>query len=280
MRAGGRRFAGRTVIVTGSGRGVGRATAQRFAAEGAHVSVVGRTVEPLADTVDSILQAGGTAWSMAADIASPDDVDALVSAAMERWTSIDVLVNNAAVFGEPTFFDNDAETFRRILDVNLTGTFVMSQRVAREMAHARSGAIVHISSVDASGADGPNSAYTASKAAVVSLARTMAVELAPLGIRTNVVSPGYINTAMARQTNSPAVIDYMLHRFDRVPLRRLVEPEEIAAAVAFLASPDASAITGANLVVDCGMTANLYAHESKPRPTRAEAPGDGTTARA
>jgi len=147
----------------------------------------------------------------------------------------------------------------------------MSQRVAREMVDARAGAIVHVSSVDALGADGPNSAYTASKAAVVSLARTMAVELAPFGVRTNAVSPGYVNTAMARQSNSPAVIDYLLHRFDRVPLRRLVEPSEIAAAIVFLASADASAITGTNLVVDGGMTANLYAHESKPRlPSEAD----------
>lgn len=274
------RFAGRTAIVTGSGRGVGRATAQRFAAEGADVLVVGRTAEALTETVDTIRQDGGTAWCMAADIASMNAVDALVSAAMERWDSIDVLVNNAAVFGEPAFFNNDAETFRRMFDINLIGTFLMSQRVAREMARARSGSIVHISSVDALGADGPNSAYTASKAAVVSLARTMAVELARFGIRTNAVSPGYVNTAMARQTNSPAIIDYMLHRFERVPLRRLVEPEEIAAAVAFLASPDASAITGTNLVVDCGMTANLYAHESKPHPPLEVETGDEAAARA
>lgn len=261
-----RRFTGRTVIVTGSGRGIGESIARRFADEGADVLVAGRTPEPLDETVAKIQEAGGSAWAKTVDIASAQDVDALVTAAMERWGRIDVLVNNAAVFDEPPFLENDAETFRRTLDVNVTGTFLISQRVAREMAALRRGAIVHISSIDALGADGPYSAYTATKAAVVSLARTMAVELAEHGIRTNCVAPGFVNTDMVHKITPPNIMEYMLGSFDRVPMRRLVEPEEIAAAVAFLASDDASAIMGTNLVVDCGMTANIYALETLPEP--------------
>jgi NAD(P)-dependent dehydrogenase (short-subunit alcohol dehydrogenase family) len=261
-----RRFVGQNVIVTGAGRGIGQSIAERFAGEGADVLVAGRTPESLDETVSAIREAGGNAWSKTVDISSAHDVDALVSAAMERWGKIDVLVNNAAVFDEPPFFENDAETFRKTLDINVMGTFLISQRVAREMANVRRGAIVHISSIDAVGADGPYSAYTATKAAVVSLARTMAIELAEFGIRTNCVAPGFVNTDMVHKITPPNIMEYMLHSFDRVPMKRLVEPEEIAAAVAFLASDDASAIMGTNLVVDCGMTANLYALETLPEP--------------
>jgi NAD(P)-dependent dehydrogenase (short-subunit alcohol dehydrogenase family) len=271
-----RRFVGRSVIVTGSGRGIGQSIAERFAAEGADVLVAGRTAEPLEETVAAISEAGGTAWSKTVDISSADDVDALVSAAMDRCGKVDVLVNNAAVFDEPPFFETDAETFRKTLDINVTGTFLISQRVAREMAKVQSGAIVHISSIDALGADGPYSAYTATKAAVVSLARTMAIELAPFGIRTNCVAPGFVNTDMVHKITPPNIMEYMLHSFDRVPMKRLVEPEEIAAAVAFLASDDASAIMGTNLVVDCGMTANLYALETLPEPAIALGATDET----
>ncbi|MBS1843139.1 MAG: SDR family oxidoreductase [Actinobacteria bacterium] len=260
------RFAGRTAIVTGAGRGIGESIARRFADDGAEVLIVGRSAEPLEESVAAVEAAGGRAWSLAADISSSDDVDRLVSAAMERWSQIDFLVNNAAVFDEPPFFENTADTFRQTFDINVLGTFLISQRVAREMSKRKKGAIVHISSIDALGADGPYSAYTATKAAVVSLARTMAVELAPHGIRVNCVAPGFVNTDMVHKITPKNIMDYMLNSFERVPMGRLVEPEEIAAAVAFLASDEASAMTGTNIVVDCGMTANLYALETLPEP--------------
>lgn len=263
---GGKRFTERAVIVTGAGQGIGESIAHRFASEGADVLVVGRTLDPLEETVAKIEETGGRAWAMAADISSGEQVDHLVAAAIERWSRVDVLVNNAAVFDEPPFFENTEETFRTTFDVNVLGTFLLSQRVAREMAKEKRGAIVHISSIDSLGADGPYSAYTATKAAVVSLARTMAVELGEYGIRVNCVAPGFVNTDMVHKITPKNIMDYMLDSFDRVPLGRLVEPEEIAAAVAFLASDDASAMTGANVVVDCGMTANIYALETLPEP--------------
>ncbi|KUI31714.1 SDR family NAD(P)-dependent oxidoreductase [Mycobacterium sp. GA-2829] len=259
-------LAGRTAIVTGAGRGIGESIAVTLADRGAEVMVVGRSLEPLNATVAAIEAKGGQAFAVPADISTSADVAVAVEAAMRRWGRIDVLVNNAAIFDEPPFFDLDEETFSTTFGINVTGTFLLSQAVARHMAAAGKGSIVHISSIDALGADGPFTAYTATKAAVVSLARTMTMELAPLGIRVNCVAPGFVNTDMVHKTSTPNVLDHMLNDFTRVPMRRLVEPEEIGAAVAFLASDDASAITGINLVVDGGLTSNLFVMETLPEP--------------
>lgn len=257
-------LSGRTAIVTGAGRGIGASIAQRLAADGAEVLVVGRGNDTLDKTVGQIEESGGVAWSLTGDISSPNDVNSVVDQAMSRWGKIDVLVNNAAIFEEPPFLEMSHETFKKTFDINVTGTFLLSQRVAKEMVPAAKGSIVNISSIDAFGADGPVTAYTATKAAVSSMARTMTMELAPLGIRVNCVAPGFVNTDMVHKTSTPNVLDHMLHDFKRVPLRRLVEPEEIAAAVSFLASDHASAITGIDLVVDGGLISNLYAMETLP----------------
>ncbi|WP_053387684.1 SDR family NAD(P)-dependent oxidoreductase [Leucobacter japonicus] len=258
------RLAGRSAIVTGAGQGIGQSIACRLAAEGAEVMIVGRTVETIEGTVRMIQDQGGSAWAFAADIASDQDITRIVEAAIARNDRIDILVNNAAVFEEPPFLELEAETARRTFNINVIGTLMLSQAVARGMTKHGAGSIVHISSLDALGADGPVTAYTASKAAVVSMARTMATELSPLGVRVNCVAPGFVNTDMVHKTSTPEVLDHMLNHFDRVPLRRLIEAEEIAATVAFLASDDASGITGTNLVVDGGATANLYIYETLP----------------
>ena len=260
------RLRGRIAIVTGAGRGIGAAIAHRLADEGCEVLVVGRSEAPLAEAVRSIGQNGGQASLFAADISSTADVESLISEVSNRWGRVDVLVNNAAVFDEPPFMELDVETFRRTFDINVTGTFLLSQAVAGLMLPRASGSIIHISSIDALGADGPVTAYTATKAAVVSMARTMAMELSPRGIRVNCVAPGFVNTDMVHKTSTPEVLDHMLHDFARVPLRRLIEPEEIAAAVAFLASDDASGITGSNMVVDGGLTSKLFVMETLPHP--------------
>jgi NAD(P)-dependent dehydrogenase (short-subunit alcohol dehydrogenase family) len=174
------------------------------------------------------------------------------------------LVNNAAVFDEPPFLEASAAIVRQTFDINVVGTFLMSQAVARSMVDNRRGSIVHISSIDALGADGPVTAYSATKAAVVSMARTMTIELAQFGVRVNCVAPGFVNTDMVHKTSTPEVLEHMLKDFTRVPIRRLIEAEEIASAVLFLASDEASAITGQNIVVDGGLTANLFVMETLP----------------
>ncbi|MBU8867789.1 SDR family NAD(P)-dependent oxidoreductase [Paenarthrobacter aromaticivorans] len=259
-----RRLEGQHAIVTGAGRGIGQSIAQKLAAEGAEVLVVGRALGPLSETVELIEEAGGRAWALSADISSEQDVQRLTTEALDRWSRIDILVNNAAVFDEPPFLEVDAATVRRNFDINVVGTFLMSQAVARSMVSNRSGSIIHISSIDALGADGPVTAYSATKAAVVSMARTMTIELAQFGVRVNCVAPGFVNTDMVHKTSTPNVLDHMLNDFTRVPIRRLIEPEEIAAAVTFLASDEASAITGQNLVVDGGLTSNLFVMETLP----------------
>jgi NAD(P)-dependent dehydrogenase (short-subunit alcohol dehydrogenase family) len=221
------RFDGRNVIVTGGNRGIGRAIAGRFASEGADVMVVGRNAQTLAATVAAIEAGGGTAWGHRADVTARDDVRGLVEAARVRWQAIDVLVNNAGIGYETPFLEIPEEQWDEVIATNLRAPFLLSQLVAREMAAKGGGAIVHIASIDASGGDGAYASYNASKAGLLGLNRTMAMELAPHGIRVNCVSPG-----------------------------------EIAAACAYLASDDASAVTGVDLTVDCGLTANWYILET------------------
>ena len=258
------RFDGRNVIVTGGGRGIGQATAAAFAAEGADVLVLGRTAADLDATVGQIEAAGGSAWAQTCDVCDERQVDAAVAAAMARWGRIHVLVNNAGIDDDTPFLQVDRDRWRQVLDTNLTGAFLMAQAVAREMAKAGGGAILHNASIDASGGDGPFVAYNASKAGLLGLNRTMALELAEHGIRSNCVSPGFTHTEMTEKAVGPKLMEYLNGSFARVPMRRLVKPTEIAAAFAFLASDDASGITGIDLTVDCGLTSNWFILETLP----------------
>jgi NAD(P)-dependent dehydrogenase (short-subunit alcohol dehydrogenase family) len=254
------RFAGKNLIVTGAGRGIGRAIAQRFASEGADVLCLGRTLEPLEETV----QLCGSGWALTADVSRREDVERAVSAALERWGRIDFLINNAGIDDETPFLDIDPERWDAVIGTNLTGVFLMSQRVARAMRDGGGGVILHNISIDASGGDGPFASYNAAKAGLLGLNRTMALELAQYGIRVNGVSPGFTHTQMTEKAVGPKLMEYLNGSFDRVPMRRLVRTDEIAAAFAFLASDDASGITGQNLTVDCGLTANWYILETLP----------------
>jgi NAD(P)-dependent dehydrogenase (short-subunit alcohol dehydrogenase family) len=258
------RFDGRHVIVTGGGRGIGQATALAFAAEGADVLVVGRQVADLAATVDQIGQAGGRAWLAECDVTDESALDAVVARAAERWDAIHVLINNAGIDDDTPFLDIDRARWRAVIDTNLTGAFLMAQAVARQMARGGGGVILHTASIDASGADGPYAAYNASKAGLLGLSRTMAVELAGYGIRSNCVSPGFTHTAMTENAVGPELMRYLNGSFARVPQRRLVRTDEVAQAFLYLASDQASAITGTELRVDCGLTANLYILETLP----------------
>ncbi len=258
------RFAGRGVIVTGGGRGIGQATARAFAAEGADVLVLGRTVADLEDTVAQITAAGGQAWLLPSDVTDEAQVEETVTRATGRWGRIDVLVNNAGIDDDTPFLEIDRGRWRAVIDTNLTGVFLMSQAVGREMARSGGGVILHTASIDASGGDGPYAAYNASKAGLLGLSRTMALELAAHGIRSNCVSPGFTHTVMTEKAVGPKLMDYLNGSFARVPIKRLVRTDEVAQAFLFLASDQASAITGIDLRVDGGLTANWYILETLP----------------
>ena len=258
------RFAGRGVIVTGGGRGIGQATARAFAAEGADVLVLGRTVADLEDTVAQITADGGQAWLLPCDVTDEAQVEETVTRAAGRWGQIDVLVNNAGIDDDTPFLEIDRARWRAVVDTNLTGVFLLSQAVAREMAKTGGGAILHTASIDASGGDGPYAAYNSSKAGLLGLSRTMALELAEHGIRSNCVSPGFTHTVMTEKAVGPKLMDYLNGSFARVPMKRLVRTDEVAQAFLFLASDQASAITGIDLRVDGGLTANWYILETLP----------------
>jgi NAD(P)-dependent dehydrogenase (short-subunit alcohol dehydrogenase family) len=258
------RFAGRNVIVTGPGKDIGRATAHRFAAEGGDVMLIGRTARTLEETAATIAESGGHSWVHVADVRNHAEIDSAIDTAMERWGRIDVLINNAGDRDECPFLEMTAERWDEVFATNLRGPFLLSQRVAREMVKTGGGVILHNASIDAGGGDGTFASYNASKAGLLGLNRTMAIELAPYRIRVNCVSPGYTESANLAYFVGPEVAQYLKTSFDRVPMKRMVLTDEIAAAFAFLASDDASGITGTELKVDCGLTSNLYVLETMP----------------
>ena len=226
--------------------------------------LVARTATEIDALVTSIEADGGKAWAFAADVADPQQVDDAVAAAEERWGGIDVLINCAGFGYTCPFLEFPDEEWRRVMNVNLNGAFMMAQRVARVMAANNGGSVVHISSIAAYAADGDEGAYNASKAGLRGLNATMARELAPYGIRSNIIAPGYTATPLTREFLGEAMFEYVMNDFDRIPQRRMATPEEIAAAILFLASDDAGAISGSELVVDGGTLSTLYVVESLP----------------
>jgi NAD(P)-dependent dehydrogenase (short-subunit alcohol dehydrogenase family) len=222
--------------------------------------LVGRRAEPLERAAQEL----GSAWAFPADVREASEVDRAVAAAMERWGRIDVLVNNAGIGEEVPFLEIDEESWDRVVGTNLRGAFLFAQRVAREQVKTGGGSIVHIASIDASGGDGPYASYNASKAGLLGLNRTMALELAAHGIRSNCVSPGFTHTEMTEKAVGPKLMEYLNGNFARVPMRRLVRTDEVAQAFVFLASDAASGITGVDLRVDCGLTSNWFILETLP----------------
>jgi NAD(P)-dependent dehydrogenase (short-subunit alcohol dehydrogenase family) len=241
------RLNGKVAIVTGSSRGIGQAIALRLAKEGARVVVNSRKLDGTEETVNLIKKAGGTAVGIAADVSDAKQVQSLVSQAVKRFGRLDIMVNNAGVADEAPLTKMTTEEWNSMIAVDLTGVFLGVQAAAKAMKNG--GAIVNTSSIAALVGFPQTAHYSAAKGGVRSLTQEAAVELGPK-IRVNAVAPGIIDTEMTKSIKEdPAQLKAMM---GRITLKRLGKPEDIANAVAFLASDEASYITGQLLIVDGG----------------------------
>jgi meso-butanediol dehydrogenase/(S,S)-butanediol dehydrogenase/diacetyl reductase len=250
------RFQGRVAIVTGAGSGIGRVIAQRFAGEGAKVAVVDWLGDRADGVTAEISAAGGTAISVHADVSTRSGVDAMVAKVASQLGPVDVLVNNAAIADGDDVLEIDEATWDRDVAVVLKSVFLCSKAVLPSMIERKRGAIVNIASVNALTALG-NEAYSAAKAGMINLTQGIAVRYGAHGIRCNAVAPGTIRTPIwqARIDRDPVVFQRLVKWY---PLGRVGEPDDVASATLFLASDDASWITGAVLPVDGGLLAGNF----------------------
>jgi NAD(P)-dependent dehydrogenase (short-subunit alcohol dehydrogenase family) len=244
----------RVAIVTGAGQGIGEAIARRFAAEGALVVGIDRN----ADAVNAVCQSLPGAVSYASDVTDYPALERCIGEVAERCGSIDVLVNNAAVSAYVPFPDLTLDRWRQTHAINLEACFVAAQHVAKHMIRQRSGRIVNIASTQAIACESRVSAYAASKAGLLALTRSLAVELAPYDVLVNAVTCGCIHTPMCvidgvDETETELFKQWYVER-RRIPLGRPGKPEEVAGAVLFLASDDCQYITGQTIIVDGGLT--------------------------
>jgi 3alpha(or 20beta)-hydroxysteroid dehydrogenase len=248
-----RRFVGKVVLVTGGGGGIGRAAARRFASEGARVVLVDVAAPALAQSVEAVEKAGGEVLAVEADVTRAADAERYADAAVARFGGIDVFFNNAGVLGAvKPLVDYPEDAFDRVIAVNLKAVWLGMKAVVPRLRARGGGAIVNTASI--AGLRGsPNIiAYTASKHAVVGMTRAASLELARHGIRVNAVCPAPIETPMVQQLDA----DVRRERLTAtIPLRRYGAPDEVAALVAFLASGDATYITGGIYTVDGGAMA-------------------------
>jgi 3-oxoacyl-[acyl-carrier protein] reductase len=240
-------------IVTGGSRGIGRAIVTALAKEGAKVAFVYKGSAEAAKALElEITAAGGAARAYQADVADPAAAERVVEAVLAEWGRVDILVNNAGVIRDKLFLQMDPEDWKAVIDTNLTGSFAFCKAVAKQMAFKqRSGRIINVSSIAAEHVNVGQSNYAASKGAINSLTRVLAVELGRRNVLVNAVAPGFIETDMSQAVRNLAGEDNLKKL---IPVRRLGKPEDIAAVVVFLAGPAAAYITGQVITVDGGLS--------------------------
>ncbi len=254
------RLADKVCVITGAGSGMGRVAAGLFAAEGARV-VVADYDEPAAlDTVAAVTAAGGQATAVRADVSKEADAKAMIDHALATWGRVDVLYNNAGIMPEAdhSVIDTDVDTWDQVMAINVRGVFLGCKYAVPRMVAQGSGSVINIASfVALLGCSVPQDAYTASKGALLSLTRSMAVQFGPHGVRTNAICPGPVET--------PLLMDWLLKdeaakqlRLARNPSGRFGKPEEIVNMAIYLASDESRWTNGASLVVDGGISVNYF----------------------
>ncbi len=241
---------GQTAIVTGAARGLGRCIAQSLAAAGAKVACVDVNVETLAETVEAIRAAGGTAEPIACDVTQSERVGEAVDQVIKLWGALNILVNNAGITRDNVIVRMKDEQWDAVININLRGTFLFTRAAARPMMKARQGRIVNIASVSGLMGNPGQVNYSASKAGVIGLTRTVSRELASRNVTVNAVAPGFIATDMTAALGEEILQEVR----KQIPLGRLGDPQDVADAVLFLVSDAASFITGHVLTVDGGLT--------------------------
>jgi 3-oxoacyl-[acyl-carrier protein] reductase len=242
---------GQVAVVTGGGRGIGRAVALRLANEGANVAISYRSNDSTAEEVAQEIRAAGTLCEIfKGDVASPEDVDALFSGVRDSFGQIDILVNNAGLTRDNLMMRMRESEFDEVLRTNLKGTYLCTRAALRPMIRARWGRIINVSSVVGLVGNAGQANYAASKAGIIGFTKSVAREVAQRGITANVVAPGYVETELTRSL--PDDVKDQIR--GQVPAGRFGKAEEVAEAIAFLAGEGAGYVTGQTLAVDGGMT--------------------------
>jgi 3-oxoacyl-[acyl-carrier protein] reductase len=243
-------LSGQTAIVTGASQGLGKAIAIELARNGAKVACLARNAEKLAETVSAITAAGGTAEAYSCDVKDKASVESVVEAVTAKWERLDILVNNAGVTRDTLLPIMSDEDWDEVIITNLRGTFLFTRAAAKLMMRQRYGRIINISSVSGLMGNAGQTNYSASKAGVIGLTRSLSRELAKRNVTVNAVAPGFIESEMTKALGDSILAEVK----KRIPAARVGKPEDVAAAVLFLASKAASYITGHVLTVDGGMT--------------------------
>jgi short-subunit dehydrogenase len=264
------KLANKVIIITGASKGLGVSMAEECAREGARVVLAARSQTELDAVAEKIRSNGGEAVAVVTDMSRSDSVENLVRHGIAHFGRIDGLINNAGVNYVKPFLEIDQHEWQRVLDVDLTGSFQLTQLCARQMQkQGGEGSIVQIASVHTHASVAGAAPYDAAKMGMVGFSKAAAVELAPLGIRVNILSPGLCSTEIWKDivAAAPSEKECLDYWNANIPGNRLIRPEEIAKCCVFLLSNDSSCITGANIFADLGMTSLLVSREpygSKP----------------
>ncbi|MDF2679600.1 MAG: short-chain dehydrogenase/reductase [Brevibacillus sp.] len=245
---------GRVAVVTGAGRGIGAATARRLAKDGAKVGVIDLKEEACVETVQLIKEAGGEAIAIGCNVADAKDVEGAFAKVASQFGRLDILVNNAGVLRDNLLFKMSDDDWDTVMNVHLKGSFLCSRAAQKYMVEQRYGKIVNTSSTSALGNRGQAN-YSAAKAGLQGFTKTLAIELGPFNINVNAVAPGFIATDMTRQTAERVGADFEENQrmaSQRIPLRRVGQPEDVANLVAYLVSEDASYVSGQVIYINGG----------------------------